>query len=125
MLIMRWCVLTGEGQHRFTTLNVLKAWREAEPVSLVTMVKERDELGAEVPNSTNPALLLYDDSQTPSQRADVARLQQHYADMFSPLPGCTTLIQHFIETRTGVTVKIVQWELKADGSNRKVQQCLV
>lgn len=32
------------GQTQIYHLNPLKAWREAEPVSLVTVVKERDEL---------------------------------------------------------------------------------
>ena len=36
-------------------LNLLKAWREAEPVSLVTTVIERNELGPEVPKSSNSA----------------------------------------------------------------------
>ena len=65
-------------------LNPLKAWREAEPVSLVTTVTERDELGPEVPKSSKSASPLCDDHLTPSQAAGVARLQQRYADMFSP-----------------------------------------
>jgi len=39
-------------------LNLLKAWREAEPVSLLSAVSEREELWPEVPKSTNPASLL-------------------------------------------------------------------
>ena len=34
-------------------LNLLKAWREAEPVSLVTTVTERNELWSEVPKFAN------------------------------------------------------------------------
>lgn len=56
---------------------------------------------------------------------DLAELQQRFADVFSPLPGRTNLIQHHIETQPGVTVrscpyrlpehkqKVVQAELKA------------
>ena len=52
-------------------LNLLKAWREAEPVSLVTAIAERDELGPEVPKSANPASLLCGNQLSLSQRADI------------------------------------------------------
>ena len=39
------------------------------------------------------------------QRADIDRLQQRYADVFSPRPGRTSLIQHRVETHPGVTVR--------------------
>ena len=106
-------------------LNLLKAWREAEPVSLVTAIAERDELGPEEPKSNNPVSLHCGDQLSPSQRADIDRLQQRYADVFSPQPGRTNLIQHRVETHPGVTVrsrpyrlpehkrKVVQAELKA------------
>ena len=106
-------------------LNLLKAWREVEPVSLVTAIAERDELGPEVPKLANPASLLCGNQVSPSQRADIDRLQQRYADVFSPLPGRTSLIQHQVETHPGMTVhsrpywlpehkrKVVQAELKA------------
>ena len=93
-------------------------------MSLVTAIAER-ELGPEVLKSTNPASLLCGDQLSPSQRADIDRLQQRYADVFSPRPGCTSLIQHRVETHPGVTVrsrpyrlpehkrKVVQAELKA------------
>ena len=86
-------------------LNLLKAWREAEPVSLVTLLTERDELGPEVPKSSNSSSLLCGDHLTPFQGADVARLQQRCADVFYPLPGCTDLKQHHIETRPGVALR--------------------
>ena len=76
---------------------LLKGWREAEPVSLVTMVTEGYELEPEVPKSSNSTLLLCDDHLTLSHGADVTRLQQCYADVFSPLPGHTDLICHHIE----------------------------
>ncbi len=62
---------------------------------------------------------------TPSQRENVARLQQWYADVFSPLPGRTNLIEHHSEIHAGTTVhslpyrlpehkrKVVQKELEA------------
>ena len=56
-------------------LNLLKVWREAEPVSLVSLVSERDELGPEVPNSINPALLPCDDNLSPAQKAEIPMLQ--------------------------------------------------
>ena len=60
-------------------------------------------LGPEVPKSSNSASLLCRDHLTSSQRADVARLQQHYV-VFSLLPGHTDLIQHHIEMHPGVAV---------------------
>ena len=106
-------------------LNLLKAWTEAEPVSLVMAIAERDELGPEEQKSANPASLLCGNQLSPSQRADIDRLQQRYADVFSPLPGRTSLIQHRVETHPGMTVhsrpyqlpqhkrKVLQAELKA------------
>lgn len=55
-------------------LNLLKAWKEAETTSLVSLVKEIDELGLEVLNSTIPASLRCVDHVTQVQRADVATL---------------------------------------------------
>lgn len=71
-------------------LNLPKASREAESVALVMAVQERDELGPEAPNSTVPDSLPCDDHLSPSQRADVTRLQHPFADVFSPLPGRTS-----------------------------------
>lgn len=59
-------VATGAGQHRFRTLNFLKAWREAGPVSLVISVTDSDVPGLDLPNSTNSAPLLCDSHVTPS-----------------------------------------------------------
>ncbi|XP_051269401.1 uncharacterized protein LOC127370936 [Dicentrarchus labrax] len=101
-------------------LNLLKVWREAENVSMVTTVKERDDLGPEVPKSTNPALLHCDDHLTLSQRADIAVLQQRFADVFSPLPRRTSLIQHHVETHPGVTMRSQPYRLPEH--KRKVAQ---
>ena len=101
-------------------LNLLKIWREAEPVSLVSLVSERDELGPEVPNSINPTLLTCDDHLSPAQRAEIAMLQQHFADVFSPLPGRTKLMQHHVETSPGVTVRSRPYRLPEH--KRKVVQ---
>uniref|UniRef100_A0A3P8QWH1 ribonuclease H n=2 Tax=Astatotilapia calliptera TaxID=8154 RepID=A0A3P8QWH1_ASTCA len=86
-------------------LNLLKLWREVETASLVSLVKERDELGPEVPNSIIPTSLPCDDHLTQAQRADVVALQQRFADVFSPLPGRTSLIEHHFVTQPGVTVR--------------------
>uniref|UniRef100_A0A3P8NS09 Piwi domain-containing protein n=1 Tax=Astatotilapia calliptera TaxID=8154 RepID=A0A3P8NS09_ASTCA len=66
-------------------LNLLKLWREVETASLVSLVKERDELGPEVPNSIIPTSLPCDDHLTQAQRADVVALQQRFADEFDIL----------------------------------------
>jgi len=95
------------------------------PASLVTLIEERDELGPEVPKSDKSTSLPCNDSLSASQKADLVKLQECFADVFSPLPGRTNLIQHHIETHPGVTArsrpyrlpehkrKIVQEELKA------------
>ncbi|XP_061833118.2 uncharacterized protein [Nerophis lumbriciformis] len=84
-------------------LNLLKGWREAEPVSMVTAIAESEELGPEVSPSPRPFPLCCDNHLTPSQRADVATLPQRFADVFSPMPGHTNLTQHHIETSPGMT----------------------
>nr|XP_010769589.1 PREDICTED: uncharacterized protein LOC104945589 [Notothenia coriiceps] len=106
-------------------LNLLKAWREVASVSLATTVIERDELGPEVIKSNKVAPVCCGDNLSPGQRADVASLQRQFADVFSTLPGRTSLIHHRIETPPGVAIrsrpyrlpehrrKIVQAELQA------------
>ncbi len=85
-----------------------------------------DDLGSEV-NTKIQSLTLAPggDHLLPSQLTNVARLQTEFADVFSPLPGRTNLIQHHIETELGVVVrsrpyrlpehkkKVVQFELEA------------
>lgn len=70
----------------------------------MSLVRERDELGREVPKSNIPASLHCSDHLTQAQRTDVAALQQRFADVFSPLPGRTSLIEHHFEMQPGVTV---------------------
>ncbi|KAL7889579.1 hypothetical protein AOLI_G00018370 [Acnodon oligacanthus] len=105
-------------------LNLLKSCREAVPVSLTTVVPERAELGPEVPTKWNHTLVPCGDQLSSSQKAEVARLQTEFSDVFSPLPGRTDLIEHHIETPPGVVVcswpyrlpehkKVVQDEIKA------------
>lgn len=61
------------GDKQVYHLNLLKA----ETGSLVSLVKGRDELGLEVPNSIPiPAYLHWDNHFTQAQRADGAALQQ-------------------------------------------------
>lgn len=96
--------LDREGATQICHLNLLKAWRETETASLVSRVKERDKLGQEVPNCTIPTSLHCNDHLIQAQRADVATLHQCFADMFSPLTSCTSLIKHHFETQPGVTV---------------------
>lgn len=55
-------------------LNLLKAWREVAPFSLVTTVSERDELDPEVIKPANSTPALCDDHVSLCQRADVAQL---------------------------------------------------
>ncbi|KAK5854605.1 hypothetical protein PBY51_004785 [Eleginops maclovinus] len=106
-------------------VNLLKTWREVASASLATTVIERDELGPEVIINTELAPVCCGDHLSPGQVADVAALQGRFADVFSPLPGRTSLINHRIETPPGVAIrsrpyrlpehkrKIVQAELQA------------
>ncbi len=73
---------------------------------LATVMSGEDDLGPEV-NTKIPSLTLAPggDHLSPSQLTDVARLQTEFADVFSPLPGRTNLIQHHIETEPGVVMR--------------------
>ncbi len=114
------------GARQIYHLNLLKKWSEVELVMLATAISGEDDLGPEV-NTKIQSLTLAPggDHLSPSQLTDVARLQTEFADVFSPLPGRTNLIQHHIETEPGVVVrsrpyrlpehkkKVVQSELEA------------
>ncbi|KAL7832099.1 hypothetical protein AOLI_G00296470 [Acnodon oligacanthus] len=63
-------------------LNLLKPWREAVPVSLATVVPERAELGPEVPTKWNHTPVPCGDQLSPSQKAEVARLQTEFSTCF-------------------------------------------
>ncbi len=102
---------------------------------LATAVSGEDDLGPEV-NTRIRSLTLAPggDHLAPSQLTDVARLQTEFADVFSPLPGRTNLIQHHIETEPGVVVRSRPYRLPEhkkrgsvrirgdvrDGSNRRI-----
>ncbi len=95
-------------------------------VELAAAVLAEEELGPEAAVKTNPlALVPGGDHLSPRQLTDVAKLQAEFADVFSPLPGRTDLIHHYIETIPGEVArshpyrlpehkkKVVQDELEA------------
>uniref|UniRef100_A0A8C1RIN6 Gypsy retrotransposon integrase-like protein 1 n=1 Tax=Cyprinus carpio TaxID=7962 RepID=A0A8C1RIN6_CYPCA len=107
-------------------LNLLKKWSAEGSVLLATAVSEEEDLGPEaIIKEKSLALAPGGDHLSPSQLTDIGRLQVEFADVFSPLPGRTDLIQHHIETEPGVVVrsrpyrlpehkkKVVQTELEA------------
>ncbi len=114
------------GARQIYHLNLLKKWSEVEPVMLATAISGEDDLVPEV-NTKIQSLTLAPggDHLSPSQLTDVARLQTEFADVFSPLPSRTNLIQHHIEMEPGIVVhsrpyrlpehkkKVVQSELEA------------
>ena len=100
-----------EGAKQIYHLNLLKAWKEVVAVSLVTVDQERDELGPEVTCSNNQSAPLSDGHLSLSQKSDLAELQKRFADVFSPLPGRTSLIHHHIETTPGVSVRTRSYRL--------------
>ncbi|CAM4612755.1 unnamed protein product [Leuciscus chuanchicus] len=114
------------GAHQVYHLNLLKKWSEVESVMLATVVSGEVDLGPEASLKTQSlALAPGGDHLSPSQLSDVKKLQAEFADVFSPLPGRTDLIQHHVETEPGVVVrsrpyrlpehkkKVVQSELEA------------
>ncbi|XP_051724240.1 uncharacterized protein LOC127498671 isoform X1 [Ctenopharyngodon idella] len=114
------------GARQIYHLNLLKKWNEAEAVMLAMVIGGEDDLGPEA-NTKHQSLALAPggDHLSPSQLTDLTKLQAEFADVFSPLPGRTNLIQHHIETEPGVVVssrpyrlpehkkKVVQAELGA------------
>ena len=105
-----------EGGKQIYHLNLLKAWKEVVAISLVTVDQERDELGLKQSNnqfdcSNNQSAALSDGHLSPSQKSNLAELQKHFADVFSPLPGRTSLIHHHVETTPGVSVRTRPYRL--------------
>ncbi len=79
---------------------------------LATAVSGEKDLGMEVSTKNHSLTLAPEgDHLSPSQLTDVARLQAEFADVFSPLPGRTNLIQHHIETGPGMVVRIRPYRL--------------
>ncbi len=114
------------GTRQIYNLNLFKKWNEVEPVMLATAVSGEEDLVPEVNHKVQSiALALGGDHLSPSQFIDVAKAQAEFADVFSPLPGRTNLIQHHIEMEPGMVVrsrpyrlpehrkKVVQSELEA------------
>lgn len=72
-------------------LNLLKAWREAESFSLLSLVSEREELGPEVPKATNRALLLCEvDLSCPKWRPGTAEWRKSASSFNGRLTLCVT-----------------------------------
>ncbi len=107
-------------------LNLLKRWNEGTLVGLAAVVSNEDDLGPEAALKNHPfALVSGGDHLSPRQLTDLAQLQADFADVFSPLPGRTDLVQHHIETLPGEVARsrpyrlpehkknVVQEELKA------------
>ncbi len=116
------------GARQIYHLNLLKKWSEVEPVMLATAVSGEDDLGPEVITKIQSLTLAPGgDHLSPSQLTDVARLQKKFADVFSPLPGRTNLIQHHIEKQPAVSFTGTQKKVRIrgnvrDGSNRRIPQ---
>ncbi len=107
-------------------LNLLKRWNEGTSVGLAAVVSNEEDLGPEAALKNHPfALVSGGDHLSPRQLTDLAQLQADFADVFSPLPGRTDLVQHHIETLPGEVARsrpyrlpehkknVVQEELKA------------
>ncbi len=107
-------------------LNLLKRWNEVTSVGLAAVVSNEDDLGPEAALKHNPlALVSGGDHLSPRQLTDLAQLQADFADVFSPLPCRTDIVQHHIEPLPGEVARscpyrlpehkknVVQEELKA------------
>ncbi|XP_048039104.1 uncharacterized protein LOC125263947 [Megalobrama amblycephala] len=106
------------GARQIYHLNLLKKWNEAESVMLATVISGEDDLGPEA-NIKKQSLALAPggDHLSPSQLTDLSKLQAEFADVFSPLPGRTNLIQHHIETEPGVVVRSRPYRLPEHKKN--------
>lgn len=68
--------------------NLLKAWQEAETVYLMSLVREKDELGRQIPPFPPPSSrMTLSANLTKAQRADVGALQHPI-----PFPGLMMLL---------------------------------
>ncbi len=91
-----------DGACQIYHLNLLKRWNEGTLVGLAAVVLNEDDLGPEAaPKHNSLALVSGGDHLSPLQLADLAKLQADFADVFSPLPGRTDLVQHHIEMLPG------------------------
>ncbi len=95
-------------------LNLLKRWNEGTLVGLAAAVSTEDEAA---PKHNPLALVSGGDHLSPLQLADLAKLQADFADVFSPLPGRTDLVQHHIETRPGEVVRSRSYRLPEHKKN--------
>ncbi|XP_029112827.1 uncharacterized protein LOC114912049 [Scleropages formosus] len=94
------------GAQQIYHLNLLKRWQEAPVASLATTVPVWDELGPELPDlGQTPLPVPVGPGLTEAQQQEVAQEEQEFADVFSPLPGRTTLIQHWIQPLEGGPVR--------------------
>ncbi|XP_039513052.1 uncharacterized protein LOC120468602 [Pimephales promelas] len=100
------------GGRQIYHLNLLKKWVEAEAVMLATVVGGEEDLGPEANIKHHSfALAPSGDHLSPSQLTDIKNLQTEFADVFSPLPGRTNLIQHHVETDPGAVVRCRPYRL--------------
>ncbi len=99
-------------------LNLLKRWNEGTSVGLAAVVSNEDDLGPEAALKNHPfALVSGGDHLSPRQLTDLARLQADFADVFSPLPGRTDLVQHHIETLPGEVARSRPYRLPEHKKN--------
>ncbi len=99
-------------------LNLLKRWNEGTSVGLAAVVSNEDDLRPEAALKNHPfALVSGGDHLSPRQLTDLARLQADFADVFSPLPGRTDLVQHHIETLPGEVARSRPYHLPEHKKN--------
>ncbi len=100
------------------TLNLLKRWNEGTSVGLAAVVSNEGDLGPEAALKNHPVRSgLRGGYLSPRQLTDLARLQADFADVFSPLPGRTDLVQHHIERSPG------RWRAAAPIAFRTQEKC--
>lgn len=90
-------------------------------MALLIIVLEREELGPEVnlKMAVQSTPVPYGDHLAPSQILDITKLQVEFSNMFLPLPSLTILIEHHIETTSGVVVRSHPYWLPEDKKNAK------
>ncbi|XP_040209391.1 uncharacterized protein LOC120940531 [Rana temporaria] len=84
-------------------INLLKLWRDREPVSAVVAVQSGDHVGID--------LVQVAATLTRPQTQQVKEFLQRNRDMFSGLPGLTNVIEHDIVTEPKVKIRLKPYRI--------------
>ncbi|XP_029442988.1 uncharacterized protein LOC115083327 [Rhinatrema bivittatum] len=98
-------VRVGHKRPQVYHVNLLKPWIERESLSAGRVPEDEEELGPQVRDLGLQEGVNIGVDLTPLQRAQMERIVSRAGDVFSPLPGRTTLVTHSISTQMGKVVR--------------------